>query len=98
MDIAAWIVFGLLGLVVGVGAQMLSPRRSGGVLMNITLGVVGALAAGWLSLVMGVYQRGEPAGIVMAVVGAVILIGLYLLIPPVLPRPRPPQHLPLKPR
>jgi len=43
---------------------------------------VGALLGGWLGRVLGLYREGEPAGFIMAVVGAVIVLALYRLIAP----------------
>ena len=77
MDILLWIVF---GLVVGAIAKLLMPGRDpGGFILTIVLGIVGALLGGWVGRVMGLYREGEPVGFVMAVVGAIILLGLYRL-------------------
>ena len=77
MDILLWIVF---GLVVGVVAKFLMPGRDpGGFIVTIVLGVVGAMLGGWIGRVMGLYREGEPAGFIMAVIGAVVLLGLYRL-------------------
>ena len=78
MDILLWIVF---GLVVGVVAKFLMPGRDpGGFIVTIVLGVVGAMLGGWIGRVMGLYREGEPAGFIMAVIGAVVLLGLYRLV------------------
>jgi uncharacterized membrane protein YeaQ/YmgE (transglycosylase-associated protein family) len=80
MDILLWIVF---GLVVGIVAKLLMPGPDpGGIFLTIVLGVVGALLGGWLGRVMGLYQEGEAAGFIMAVVGAVIVLALYRLVLP----------------
>jgi uncharacterized membrane protein YeaQ/YmgE (transglycosylase-associated protein family) len=80
MDILLWIVF---GLVVGLVAKLIMPGRdSGGIILTIVLGVVGALLGGWLGRVMGLYREGEAAGFIMAVVGALIVLVLYRLIAP----------------
>ena len=78
MDILLWIVF---GLVVGVVAKFLMPGNDpGGIVLTIVLGIVGAMLGGWVGRVMGLYREGEPAGFIMAVVGAVVLLGLYRLV------------------
>jgi uncharacterized membrane protein YeaQ/YmgE (transglycosylase-associated protein family) len=75
MDILLWLVF---GLVVGIVAKFLMPGNDpGGIFVTIALGIVGAMLGGWIGRVMGLYQPGEPAGFVMAVVGAIILLVLY---------------------
>ena len=78
MDILLWIVF---GLVVGVVAKFLMPGNDpGGIFVTILLGIVGATLGGWIGRVMGMYREGEPAGFIMAVVGAVVLLLLYRLV------------------
>ena len=80
MDILLWILF---GLVVGVVAKLIMPGNDpGGIILTVFLGVVGALLGGWLGRVMGFYAPGEPAGFLMAVVGAVIVLALYRLAMP----------------
>ena len=76
MSILAWIV---LGLIAGFVASKIVNKTGEGVVMDIVLGVVGAVAGGWL------FNRfGEPGvtglnlwSIVVAVIGAVILLVLY---------------------
>ena len=80
MDILLWIVF---GLVVGIVAKLIMPGNDpGGIFLTIVLGIVGAMLGGWIGRVMGLYREGEPAGFIMAVVGAVIILGLYRLVMP----------------
>jgi uncharacterized membrane protein YeaQ/YmgE (transglycosylase-associated protein family) len=78
MEILLWIVF---GLVVGLVAKFLLPGRDpGGLVLTIALGIVGAIVGGWLGRVMGLYRPGEVAGFVMAVVGAIVILGLYRMV------------------
>src|SRR5215813_11546759 len=80
MDILLWIVF---GLVVGLVAKLIMPGNDpGGIILTIVLGIVGAMLGGWLGRVLGLYREGEAAGFIMAVVGAVILLGIYRLVLP----------------
>ena len=80
MDILLWIVF---GLVVGIVAKLVMPGNDpGGIFVTIILGIVGAMLGGWVGRVMGLYREGEAAGFLMAVVGAVIILGLYRLVMP----------------
>ena len=75
MDILLWILF---GLVVGVVAKFIFPGRDpGGIVLTIALGIVGAIVGGWLGRVMGLYRQGDLAGFIMAVVGALVILGLY---------------------
>ncbi len=78
MDILIWIVF---GLVVGIVAKFLMPGRDpGGFVLTIALGIIGALLGGWIGRAMGIYQPGEPAGFIMSVIGAIVLLLLYRLV------------------
>ena len=78
MHIIVWIIF---GLVVGVVAKLLMPGRDpGGFIITAVLGIIGAVVGGWLGRVMGFYREGEPAGFIMAVVGAVIILFVYRMI------------------
>jgi len=73
--ILGWIVF---GLVVGVLAKLLMPGRDpGGMLVTIALGIAGALVAGFLGRALGWYLPDEPAGFIMATLGAVLLLFIY---------------------
>lgn len=73
-----WIFF---GLVVGVIAKFLMPGRDpGGIIITILLGIAGAAIGGWIGQSMGMYQPGEPAGFLMALVGSIVLLMLYRLI------------------
>jgi uncharacterized membrane protein YeaQ/YmgE (transglycosylase-associated protein family) len=78
MSILLWIVF---GLIVGAVAKLIMPGRDpGGIIITMLLGIVGALVGGWLGQALGLYRPGEPAGFIMAVIGAIILLALYRLI------------------
>jgi uncharacterized membrane protein YeaQ/YmgE (transglycosylase-associated protein family) len=75
MEILLWILF---GLVVGVVAKFLMPGPNpGGLIMTTALGIVGAVVGGWIGRVLGFYGPGQPAGFVMAVIGAIIVLGVY---------------------
>ena len=77
MDILLWIVF---GLIVGVVAKFVMPGRDpGGMIVTIVLGIVGALLGGWIGRALGVYQPGQPAGFIMAVIGAIVVLAVYRL-------------------
>jgi uncharacterized membrane protein YeaQ/YmgE (transglycosylase-associated protein family) len=75
MSILGWILF---GLVVGVVGKLLMPGRDpGGFVLTILLGIAGALIGGFVGQSLGFYPPGEPAGLVMAVIGSIILLLLY---------------------
>ena len=66
------------GLIVGIVAKLLMPGHDpGGVIVTILLGIVGAWLGGQIGHWLGWYEAGHPAGFVMAVLGAIILLFLY---------------------
>lgn len=78
MSVFTWILF---GLVVGVVAKFLMPGRDpGGFVVTIGLGILGAVVGGWLGRAAGWYQPGEPAGFVMALLGAILVLAAYHLV------------------
>jgi uncharacterized membrane protein YeaQ/YmgE (transglycosylase-associated protein family) len=85
MSILAWMV---LGLIAGFVASKIVNKTGEGVVLDIGLGVVGALAGGWLFNRFG--QSGvtglDPWSLFVAVVGAVLLLVLYHAITGRVPR------------
>lgn len=80
MGILTWII---LGLVVGALAKLLMPGDDpGGIFITILLGIAGAFLGGMIGSMLGV---GSITGfnmlsILLAIVGAVILLVLYRVI------------------
>ena len=75
MYIFGWIV---LGLALGVGAKLVISRRDpGGLFITALLGIVGALVGGFLGRLIGWYGDGDLAGFAMAVIGSIVLLGVY---------------------
>jgi uncharacterized membrane protein YeaQ/YmgE (transglycosylase-associated protein family) len=75
LAILGWILF---GLIVGAIAKLVMPGRDpGGLVVTILLGIVGALMGGFLGRLLGLYQRGESAGFIMATIGAIVLLFIY---------------------
>ena len=72
-----WMVF---GLIAGALAKLVMPGRDpGGIVVTMVLGIAGALIAGFLGRSLGWYGPGEPAGFIMATLGAVLLLFIYRL-------------------
>ena len=68
----------LVGLIVGAIAKLLMPGKDpGGFIVTILLGIAGAFIATYLGQALGWYKAGQPAGWIMSVVGAMILLLLY---------------------
>ncbi|HLT05290.1 MAG TPA: GlsB/YeaQ/YmgE family stress response membrane protein [Pseudomonas sp.] len=68
----------IIGLIVGLIARFLKPGDdSMGWIMTILLGIGGALLATYGGQAVGIYDAGEAAGFIGAVIGAVILLVIY---------------------
>ena len=75
MAILGWILF---GLIVGALAKLVMPGRDpGGIIVTMLLGIAGAVLGGFVGRAMGFYAEGEPAGFLMAFLGAIVLLMLY---------------------
>ena len=78
MGVLGWVLF---GLVVGIVAKLLMPGRDpGGLIITTLLGIVGAVIGGFVGRSLGLYGPGEPAGFLMATVGAVVLLLAYRML------------------
>jgi uncharacterized membrane protein YeaQ/YmgE (transglycosylase-associated protein family) len=78
MGFLIWI---LVGLIAGWLAGQVMKGGGYGVLVDIILGILGGLLGGWLFGLLGVWPAGGIIGsIIVAFVGAVILVGLTRLI------------------
>jgi uncharacterized membrane protein YeaQ/YmgE (transglycosylase-associated protein family) len=78
LGVLGWILF---GLVVGIVAKLLMPGRDpGGFIITTILGIVGAVIGGFLGRTLGFYGPGEPAGFLMATLGAVVLLFIYRML------------------
>ena len=78
LGVLGWILF---GLVVGIIAKLLMPGRDpGGFIVTTILGIVGAVIGGFLGRTLGFYGPGEPAGFLMATLGAVVLLFIYRML------------------
>jgi uncharacterized membrane protein YeaQ/YmgE (transglycosylase-associated protein family) len=76
MGILAWIV---LGLIAGFIASKIVNHTGSGILMDIVLGVVGALAGGFVFSLFGAagVTGFNIYSMLVAVVGAVVVLWLY---------------------
>jgi len=76
----SWLYIILVGFVVGLLGRFVMPGHNRmGCLLTIVLGIVGALVAGWFGQYMGWYARGEPAGFIGAILGAIAVLALLRL-------------------
>lgn len=68
-----WTLF--IGFVVGLVARWLKPGNDGlGIILTTVLGIGGSVVASYGGKALGLYQPGEPAGFIGALVGAVLLL------------------------
>jgi len=69
----------VIGFVAGIIAKFVTPGRNepSGFVLTTILGIIGALIATFLGQAMGWYREGEGAGLIGAVVGAVIILLIW---------------------
>jgi uncharacterized membrane protein YeaQ/YmgE (transglycosylase-associated protein family) len=78
MGFIEWI---LVGLIAGWLAGKVMKGGGYGVLVDILLGIVGGFLGGWLFGLLGIWPGGGVIGsIIVAFIGAVILVGITRLI------------------
>jgi uncharacterized membrane protein YeaQ/YmgE (transglycosylase-associated protein family) len=72
----------IIGFIAGVIAKFIMPgdKEPSGFIMTTILGIVGAFVASYLGQALGWYSPGEGAGLIGAVVGAIIVLFVYGLI------------------
>lgn len=71
----------LIGFVVGIVAKFLMPGRDpAGFIITVLIGIVGSVIATYLGRALGLYQVGESAGFIAAVIGSMILLFIYRLL------------------
>ncbi len=74
MGILAWLI---VGLIAGWGAGKVMKGGGYGIVMDIVLGILGALLGGWLFRMLGIWHGGGMIGsIIVAFIGAVILVAI----------------------
>jgi uncharacterized membrane protein YeaQ/YmgE (transglycosylase-associated protein family) len=69
----------IIGFVAGVIAKFImpGPNEPSGFVLTTILGIVGAFVATFLGQALGWYGPGQGAGLIGAVVGAIIVLLLY---------------------
>ena len=73
----------VIGLVAGVIAKFIMPgtkNEPSGFVLTTILGIVGAMVASYLGQALGWYAPGQGAGLIGAVVGAIIVLFVWGLI------------------
>lgn len=69
----------IIGFLAGLIAKfvMPGPNEPSGFILTTILGIVGAFVATYLGQALGWYHSGQGAGLVGAVVGAIIVLFIY---------------------
>jgi uncharacterized membrane protein YeaQ/YmgE (transglycosylase-associated protein family) len=70
------ILWVIIGLIAGWAAGKIMKGSGYGVVMDIVLGIVGALVGGFLLGILGIYAEGLIGSIVVAIFGVLFLIWL----------------------
>jgi uncharacterized membrane protein YeaQ/YmgE (transglycosylase-associated protein family) len=69
----------LIGFVAGIIARAIMPGDNNptGFFLTAAIGIGGSLAATYLGHMIGWYKAGSSAGFIGAIIGAIILLGIY---------------------
>ena len=69
----------IIGFVAGVIAKFITPgtNEPSGFILTTILGIVGAFVATWLGQALGWYGPNEGAGLIGAVVGAIVVLAVW---------------------
>jgi uncharacterized membrane protein YeaQ/YmgE (transglycosylase-associated protein family) len=69
----------IIGFIAGVIAKFIMPgdNEPSGFILTTILGIVGAFVATYLGQALGWYRPGEGAGLIGAIVGAIIVLLIY---------------------
>ncbi|HSL89009.1 MAG TPA: GlsB/YeaQ/YmgE family stress response membrane protein [Ignavibacteriaceae bacterium] len=71
----------IIGLIAGVVAKLLMPGKDpGGCIITMLIGIAGAFVATYLGKFLGIYEPGETAGFIGAVIGAVLILWVYRIL------------------
>jgi uncharacterized membrane protein YeaQ/YmgE (transglycosylase-associated protein family) len=74
----------IIGFIAGIIAKFLhpGPNEPSGFILTTVLGIIGALVATYLGQAIGWYGPNEGAGLIGAVVGAVVVLVIWGLVAP----------------
>lgn len=71
----------VIGFLIGLVAKFLFPGRDpGGFIVTTLLGIAGSMIGSYAGQAMGLYSEGQPAGFLMSVVGAMILLFAFRMV------------------
>ena len=69
----------IIGFIAGVIAKLIMPGKNepSGFVLTTLLGIVGAFLATFLGQAIGWYRAGEGAGLIGAIVGAIVVLLIW---------------------
>ena len=72
----------VIGFIAGVIAKFIMPgsNEPSGFILTTILGIVGALVASFIGQALGWYAPGQGAGLIGAVIGAIVLLVVWAVI------------------
>jgi uncharacterized membrane protein YeaQ/YmgE (transglycosylase-associated protein family) len=72
-----WII--LIGFIAGIIARLLAPgpNNPNGFILTTVLGIIGAFVATYLGQAIGWYRADQGAGIIGAIVGALVVLFIW---------------------
>lgn len=75
MELLGWVIVGLFAG--GIARFVMPGHDPGGCVVTILLGIAGALLAGYVGRLLGIYAPGEQASFIAAVLGSIGVLALY---------------------
>lgn len=78
----SWIIFLVVGFIAGMTAKAIVPgtrEEPAGLLLTTLLGIAGAFVGGFIGDAIGLASTGVVGTILMAALGAMVIIGLLRL-------------------
>ncbi len=79
-NIGYWVWFLFIGGVIGWLAGLITRGRGFGLIGDIAIGIVGAVLGGWMARAIGLSANSSVGAFLLALVGAVVLVGLTRLV------------------
>jgi uncharacterized membrane protein YeaQ/YmgE (transglycosylase-associated protein family) len=72
-----WVI--IIGGVAGFIARLISPSPNNptGIIMTVVLGIIGSIVATFIGRALHLYRPGQGAGLIGAIVGAVIVLAIW---------------------
>jgi uncharacterized membrane protein YeaQ/YmgE (transglycosylase-associated protein family) len=79
MNILYWIIF---GGIIGFIADLIDKKQNNSLIINIIIGILGAVVGGWISGLFGIEINGgfNILNILFSVIGALIVLAAYRFI------------------